>query len=333
MYETAFHTKDITDKKFLITGGAGFIGSNIVQYLLTHNAAMVRVLDNLATGNQENLKPFLKNKAFEFFEGDIRHADVCKQACEGIDLVTHQAAMGSVPRSIKDPLTTNDVNIGGFINMITAAKDAGVERFVYASSSSVYGDDPNLPKVEGQTGKPLSPYAVSKVTNELYADVFFNIYNLPVIGLRYFNVFGPNQDPSGAYAAVIPLFIDALVNEKPAYIDGDGLQTRDFTYVENAVQANILALTGTNEEAFNKVYNIAVGENFSVIKMYDTLAQIIGSDQKPEHREARVGDIRNSLADISRAENLLGYRPQVRFEDGLQKTVEYFKERFYSTAE
>ena len=331
MFEKPFHNKEISNLSFLVTGGAGFIGSNIVEYLLKYGAKKVRVLDDLSTGNIKNLEPFQNKSNFEFLQGDIRNPEDCKKAVEGIDLVTHQAALGSVPRSIKDPVSTNEVNASGFVNIITAAKDAGVNKFVYASSSSVYGDDPSLPKTEDKTGNPLSPYAVSKKTNELYAKVFGDIYKLPVIGLRYFNVFGPNQDPRGQYAAVIPLFIDGLIKNKPVFIDGKGDQTRDFTFVENAVQANIKALTTDNPEALNEVYNVAVGENYSVLDLYNALKEIIGKDQEPQFREARVGDIKNSLADISKAKDKLDYQPQVKFKEGLQKTVEYFKERFYTT--
>lgn len=322
----SFHTQDISGKRFLVTGGAGFIGSHIVEYLLRHNAGMVRVLDNFITGSAHNVAIFRNYNNYEFLEGDIRNADMCNVACLGMDHVSHQAALGSVPRSVKDPVTSNDVNIGGFVNMLTAAKDAGVKTFVYASSSSVYGDEPNLPKIEDRTGNPLSPYAVTKKANELYASVFADIFGMKVAGLRYFNVFGPRQDPHGPYAAVIPLFIKGILNKEPVYINGDGEQTRDFTFVENAVQANIKAMLAENNEAFGQVYNVAVGENFSVNFLYKAIGELLGSDHKATYREPRTGDIRNSLADISKAKKLLGYEPTQQFMNGLKLTVNYFSE-------
>jgi UDP-N-acetylglucosamine/UDP-N-acetylgalactosamine 4-epimerase len=323
----AFHTKDISGKNFLVTGGAGFIGSHIVAYLLDNGAGKVRVLDNLATGAAANAAMFRSYGQYEFIEGDIRNAKTCQVACEGIDHVSHQAALGSVPRSVKDPVTTNEVNVNGFVNIITAAKDAGVRTFVYASSSSVYGDEPNLPKREEKTGNLLSPYAVTKKTNELYAAVFKELYGLNVVGLRYFNVFGPRQDPNGPYAAVIPLFISNILNNTPAYINGDGEQTRDFTFVENAVQANIRGMLTDNAAAFGEAYNVAVGENFSVNFLYNSIKNLLHADQEPLYREARQGDIRNSLADISKANRLLGYQPTRQFSDGLKLTVDYFTSR------
>lgn len=323
-----FHTDDIRNKKILVTGGAGFIGSNLVEYLLTHGAAFVRVADNLSNGFLRNIEPFLKHKNFEFVEGTITDESFCQKVCEGINLVSHQAALGSVPRSIAFPLATHAANATGFLNMINAARNAGVERFIYASSSSVYGDEPNLPKREERLGRPLSPYAVSKLTNELYANVFALNYGMKVIGLRYFNVFGPNQDPNGPYAAAIPLFMDAAINNKTAYINGDGKQTRDFTYVENAVQANVRAMFCTDENAFGKVYNVAVGENVTINKLFDIIASCAGSSIKPVHREDRPGDIRDSLADISLAEKYLGYKPQVKLEAGISTTFEWFKKTF-----
>ncbi|MBS1584246.1 MAG: SDR family oxidoreductase [Bacteroidetes bacterium] len=323
-----FHNKDISNSNFLVTGGAGFIGSHIVEYLLTNGAGSVTVLDNLATGFKNNLDLFAAYSNLRFIEGDIRDAEVCKHACEGIDYVTHQAALGSVPRSVKDPITSNDVNAGGFVNMITAAKNAGVKSFVYASSSSVYGDEPNLPKREEKVGNPLSPYAVTKKTNELYADVFARLYGMKVLGLRYFNVFGPRQDPDGPYAAVIPLFVSGILKQTPVYINGDGEQTRDFTFVENAVQANIKGMLSENPAAYGTVYNIAVGENFSVNFLYNSIREMLGMPHEPTYREEREGDIRNSLADISRAKELLGYQPTQRFVDGLKKTVDFFKEMY-----
>ena len=322
-----FHTQDISGSSFLVTGGAGFIGSHITEYLLAHGAGKVRVFDSLATGFRKNIAPFEGLPNFEFVEGDIRDAEACAKACEGIHYVTHQAALGSVPRSVADPITSNEVNIGGFVNMITAAKNAGVRAFVYASSSSVYGDEPNLPKHEERTGNLLSPYAVTKMTNELYAGGFARLYNLKVVGLRYFNVFGPRQDPFGPYAAVMPLFVDGILNNKPVYINGDGNQTRDFTYVENAVQANIRGMLCENEAAFGHAYNVAVGENFTVNFLYESIRAQLGIDHQPTYRDPRAGDIRDSLADISKAKNLLGYAPTQRFADGLKLTVDYFRQR------
>ncbi len=323
-----FHTEDLSGKSFLVTGGAGFIGSHIVSYLLQHGARKVRVLDNLATGFEKNIEPFSAYPAFEFFPGDIRNAATCAEACTGIDHVSHQAALGSVPRSVKDPVTSNEVNVSGFVNMITAAKDAGVKSFVYASSSSVYGDEPNLPKVESRIGNALSPYAVTKRTNELYAAVFGQLYGMKTIGFRYFNIFGPRQDPDGPYAAVMPLFVSGIMHGTPVYINGDGLQTRDFTYVDNAVQANVKGMLCSNDAAFGQAYNIAVGENFSVTYLYESIREQLGMKHEATYREPREGDIRNSLADISKAQTLLGYEPTYRFEEGLKKTVDFFREKY-----
>lgn len=323
---SVFHSADLSNKTFLVTGGAGFIGSHIVGYLLQHGAAKVRVLDNLATGLQSNVDLYTAHPAYEFVNGDIRDYDTCLRACEGIQYVTHQAALGSVPRSVKDPVSSNAVNVNGFLNMLTAAKESGVTTFVYASSSAVYGDEPNLPKHEERVGNPLSPYAVTKKTNELYADVFARLYGMQIIGFRYFNVFGERQDPNGPYAAVMPLFVSGIINGTPVFINGDGEQTRDFTYVDNAVQANIRGMLTDNKEAFGKVYNIAVGENFSVNFLYHAIRDLLGIEHEATYRQEREGDIRNSLADISRARTLLGYNPQYRFSDGLQRTVAYFRE-------
>ena len=319
------HTKNLSQHSFLVTGGAGFIGSHIAEYLLANGAGKVRVLDNLVNGFQSNLDVLKNYHAFEFVEGDIRNLKTCQKACEGINYVSHQAALGSVPRSIKEPFYTNDVNVGGFVNILKAAVDNNVERFVYASSSSVYGDDPTLPKKEERTGNCLSPYAVSKKTNELYAEVFARVYKIPVIGLRYFNIFGPRQDPDGPYAAVIPLFVKGIINKTPVYINGDGEQTRDFTFVENAVQINIKAMLTDNDDALNKVYNVAVGEKFSVNYLYNAIRENLNCDHRATYREARDGDIKNSLADVSLATTLLAYQPAKKFEQGLKETIEYFK--------
>ena len=326
-----FHTQDISKRNFLITGGAGFIGSHIAEYLLKNGAAKVRVLDNMANGFESNIDVLKHFAAFEFIHGDIRNAEVCQKACENIHYVSHQAALGSVPRSLKEPVYFNEVNVGGFVNMLKAATDNKVETFVYASSSSVYGDEQTLPKVEGKVGNCLSPYAVTKKTNELYASVFASAYNLNLIGFRYFNIFGPRQDPDGAYAAVIPLFVKGILKRTPVYINGDGAQTRDFTFVDNAVQVNIKGMLAGNSEAFNKVYNVAVGESYSVNYLYNFCMEHLGSDWAATYREPRAGDIRNSLADISLAEKLLDYHPTKRFEDGLLETIEFFK-LMYSNA-
>ncbi|HRF25717.1 MAG TPA: NAD-dependent epimerase/dehydratase family protein [Ferruginibacter sp.] len=321
-----FHTKDISKSSFLVTGGAGFIGSHIAEYLLRNGAAKVRVLDNMVNGFQSNLDILRRYPAFEMMEGDIRDLDTCMKACEGIDYVSHQAALGSVPRSIKEPVYFNDVNVGGFVNMLKAAVDQKVKTFVYASSSSVYGDEPTLPKKEERIGNCLSPYAATKKTNELYAQVFADVYGIKLMGFRYFNIFGPRQDPNGPYAAVIPLFVKGIMNKSEVFINGDGEQTRDFTYVENAIQVNVKGMLTEREEAFKKVYNVAVGEYYSVNHLYKACADYLNSDWKPTHREPRAGDIRNSLADISLAMDLLDYKPVKRFDEGLRETIAYFKE-------
>lgn len=323
-----FHTQDIRQKSFLITGGAGFIGSHIVDYLLTNGARKVRVLDNLSTGLQSNVDLFTQHPHYEFVLGDIRDTATCQLACAGMDYVSHQAALGSVPRSVKDPVSTNEVNVTGFLNMLTAAKDAAVKTFVFASSSAVYGDEPHLPKVEERIGNPLSPYAVTKKTNELYADVFSKLYGMNLIGFRYFNVFGERQDPNGPYAAVMPLFVSGIINNAAVFINGDGEQTRDFTYVDNAVQANIRGMLSADTDSFGQVYNIAVGEKFSVNFLYKAIRDLLQIPHEPTYRQEREGDIRNSLADISKAKRLLGYNPQYRFEDGLKLTVDYFKNMY-----
>ncbi len=323
--KTKFHSEDISKHTFLVTGGAGFIGSHIAEYLLQNNAGKVRVIDNMSNGFESNLDVLRKYPSFEFVRGDIRSLDTCRQVCEGVDFVSHQAALGSVPRSVKDPASTNDTNVGGFVNMLKAAVDSGVKQFVYASSSSVYGDDPTLPKKEEKTGNCLSPYAVSKKANELYASVFASTYKVRVMGFRYFNIFGPRQDPDGPYAAVIPLFVKGILERTPVYINGDGNQTRDFTFVNNAVQANIRGMLTKNEDALNRVYNIACGENVSINDLFHKIAEHQKSDWKPQYRQPREGDVRNSLADISLANKLLNYEPFVKFEEGLPDTIEYFR--------
>jgi UDP-N-acetylglucosamine 4-epimerase len=324
----SFHKKNLDQLSFLITGGAGFIGSHIAEYLLQNGAKKVRVLDNLSNGFACNIEILQKYKGFEFIEGDIRNTDTCQQACAGIDHVSHQAALGSVPRSIQEPVYFNEVNVGGFVNMLKAAVDNNVTQFVYASSSSVYGDEPTLPKVESKVGNCLSPYAATKKTNELYAQIFADVYGMKIMGFRYFNIFGPRQDPDGAYAAVIPLFVKGIIKRTPVYINGDGEQTRDFTFIDNAVQVNIKGMLTDNEDAFNKVYNVAVGENFSVNYLYNTCKENLASDFNATYREPRAGDIRNSLADISLAKKLLGYQPTKNFGNGLTDTIDFFKKRY-----
>ncbi|MES1219686.1 MAG: SDR family oxidoreductase [Bacteroidota bacterium] len=313
--------------KILVTGGAGFIGSNLVEKLLQdERVSLVRVLDNLATGSLSNLEAFLFDSRFQFLEGDIRDYSKCMEACTGIDLISHQAALGSVPRSIADPLTTNNVNITGTLNIFTAAKENKIMRVVYAASSSTYGDHPGLPKVEDIIGNPLSPYAVTKYVNELYARVYANLYGLELIGLRYFNIFGPRQNPNGPYAAVIPLFAEALIKNKPPVINGDGSHSRDFTFVDNAVTANVLSLFTENKEAVNQVYNIACGHQTSLTELFDALRKSAGSDLQPVHGPDRKGDVKHSLADISKAKKLLKYSPAISVEEGLEKTFSWYKE-------
>ena len=325
MEKKSFHTKDITADSFLVTGGAGFIGSHIAEYLLKHGAKKVRVLDNMVNGFEKNLSILRAYPAFEFIEGDIRNLDTCMKACDSIDYVSHQAALGSVPRSIKEPVYFNEVNVGGFVNMLKAAVDNKLKSFVYASSSSVYGDEPTLPKVENKIGNCLSPYAATKKTNELYAQVFADVYGIKLMGFRYFNIFGPRQDPDGPYAAVIPIFVKGIIHQKPVYINGDGEQTRDFTFVDNAVQINIKGMLTENDEAFNKVYNVACGDFYSVNHLYNACSSQLKIDWPPTHREPRAGDIRNSLADISLAKEQLGYQPVKKFEEGLTETIDFFK--------
>lgn len=312
--------------RILVTGGAGFIGSNLTEFLLEQSSvAQVRVLDNLATGHLKNIDSFKTHPKFEFLQGDIRNYNDCLQACEGIDAIAHQAALGSVPRSINDPLTTNEVNITGTLQVFTAAKEKGVKRIVYAASSSTYGDHPGLPKIEDKIGNPLSPYAVTKLVNELYARVFAHTYGLELIGLRYFNVFGPRQDPNGAYAAVIPLFMKAVLDNEPPLINGDGEHSRDFTFVDNVVQANVRALFTNNKEAVNQVYNVAYGEQTSLNQLFALIKEIAGSDLSPKYGLERKGDVKHSLADISKARTLLGYTPSVSTRQGLKTSFEWYR--------
>lgn len=311
----------------LVTGGAGFIGSNLVKALVENETvSLVRILDNLSTGSKDNLATVIDHSKVEFIEGDIRDYDTCLRACDNIQAISHQAALGSVPRSIQDPLTTNAVNITGTLNVFTAAKEKGVGRIVYAASSSTYGDHPGLPKVEDKIGNPLSPYAVTKYVNELYARVYASVYDLPSIGLRYFNIFGPFQNPKGPYAAVIPLFAQALLNNKAPHINGDGSHSRDFTFVDNAVQANILALLTSNTHALNQVYNIACGEQTSLLELFGGLNAEAKTTIVPTHGPDRKGDVKHSLANIDKAKTLLGYAPVITVKEGLQKTFKWYKE-------
>ncbi|HWJ25077.1 MAG TPA: SDR family oxidoreductase [Flavisolibacter sp.] len=316
--------------RILVTGGAGFIGSNLVGHLLSKpEVELVRVLDNLSTGSLNNIEEFRSNSKFEFLEEDIRNYGLCLKACEGIDLVSHQAALGSVPRSINDPITTNEVNVSGTLNIFTAAKEKGIKRVVYAASSSTYGDHPGLPKVDDKIGNPLSPYAVTKYVNELYARVFAQLYGSKLIGLRYFNVFGPKQNPQGPYAVVIPLFIKSVLNNEPPVINGDGEHSRDFTYVANAIQANDRALFTANPEAVNQVYNVAVGEQTSLNQLFEMIKEVAGSDLAPKYGPERKGDVKHSLADISKAETLLDYVPAIGIKQAIRTTFEWYRQRHH----
>lgn len=321
----------LQNKKILVTGGAGFIGSNLVEKLL-EIGAIVRVLDNFATGHRHNIKPFFSNPNFILIEGDIRDLETCKKACEGQNYVLHQAALGSVPRSINDPITSNDVNVGGFLNMLIAARDAGVKKLVYAASSSTYGDSKSLPKVEDVIGKPLSPYAITKFVNELYADVFKKTYNFDTIGLRYFNVFGRRQDPKSAYAAVIPKFVMQLMNHEIPIINGNGEYSRDFTYIDNVVQMNILALINEDENANNQIYNTAFGERTTLNDLVKYLKEYLAeydlkiADIEIIYGDYRKGDVPHSLASIEKAKNLLNYNPKFSMKDGLKEAVKWYWE-------
>ena len=324
MYKASYHSQDLSRYNFLVTGGAGFIGSNLVEYLLKYGAKKVRVLDDLSNGYRENIQEFMNHPSFEFIEGDIRNLDTCKEALIDIDYVSHQAALGSVPRSIDNPLLSNAVNVSGFLNMLVAQKENNtVKRLVYAASSSTYGDHKALPKLEDNIGKPLSPYAVTKLVNELYADVFCKMYGTQIIGLRYFNVFGPKQSPHGAYAAVIPLFMQALKDGVSPIMHGDGKQTRDFTYVENAVQANIRAFFAP-DTSVNEVYNIAYGDRISLNTLWSDLQDISQIELQANYGPTRNGDIKDSLANISKAKNLLEYDPLFSAKEGMEVTWEVF---------
>lgn len=318
-----------SNTKIVITGGAGFIGSNLCEYFISSNYNVI-CLDNFATGHRHNIQALMKNENFTLIEGDIRNIEDCKNAVEGADYVLHQAALGSVPRSLLDPITSNDVNVSGFLNMLVASRDAGIKRFIYAASSSTYGDSESLPKVEHIIGKPLSPYAITKYVNELYAEIFSKTYGLETIGLRYFNVFGRKQDPKGAYAAVIPKFVMQLMNHESPIVNGDGNYSRDFTYIDNVIQMNELALTTKNPEAVNTVYNTAYGDRTTLNDLLKYL-KIALSD----HDEAigniaivygpnRAGDIPHSLASIDKAKKLLGYNPKFSMQEGLKEAVKWY---------
>lgn len=321
-------------KTWLITGVAGFIGSNLLETLLKLNQKVVGI-DNFATGHQHNLDEVQSLVSpeqwagFNFIEGDIRQLEDCQRACQGVDYVLHQAALGSVPRSINDPITTNSTNIDGFLNMLVAARDAKVQSFTYAASSSTYGDHPALPKVEDNIGKPLSPYAVTKYVNELYADVFAKTYGFNCIGLRYFNVFGKRQDPNGAYAAVIPKWTAAMIQGEPVFINGDGETSRDFCFIDNTVQANLLAATTENSEAKNQVYNVAVGDRTTLNQLFEAI-QIALKDngvdyqEAPTYREFRAGDVRHSQADVNKAKTLLGYEPGFAIKEGIAEAMPWY---------
>lgn len=321
----------VTKKKVLVTGGAGFIGSNLIDDLLL-NENFVVCLDNFSTGKRENIAHLKNHPNFLLLEGDIRNLNDCKIACEGVDIVFHEAALGSVPRSMEDPITTNEVNISGFLNMLVAARDASVKRFVYACSSSTYGDSTALPKVEDKIGKPLSPYAITKYVNELYGDVFTSLYGMELIGLRYFNVFGRRQDPFSTYSAVIPKFVSALINYEPITINGDGSFSRDFTYIENVILANHLAATTENSDAINQIYNVACGERTTLNQMVDALIEFM-SEYDPKIKNAkiiygpnRVGDIPHSLASIDKIQAKMNYQPLYLFKDGLKTSCKWYWE-------
>ena len=333
-YEELLQSLPQNPKTWLVTGVAGFIGSNLLETLLKLDQTVIG-LDNFATGYQHNLDEVQglvtaeQWARFRFIEGDIRNLDDCRKVCEGVNYVLHQAALGSVPRSINDPITTNATNIDGFLNMLVAARDAKVDSFTYAASSSTYGDHPGLPKVEDVIGKPLSPYAVTKYVNELYADVFAKTYGFNTIGLRYFNVFGRRQDPDGAYAAVIPKWTAAMIQGEPVYINGDGETSRDFCYIDNTVQANLLAAIAQSADARNQVYNVAVGDRTTLNQLFSAIKQSLGANSvivgyEPHYRDFRAGDVRHSQADISKAKQLLGYRPKFDINAGIDLAMSWY---------
>ena len=324
---------DLKNKTVLVTGGAGFIGSNLCEALLELEVK-VRCMDNLSTGFMHNIQPFLNHPNFQFIEADIRDIEACQAACHQVDYVLHQAALGSVPRSIKNPILTNAVNVNGFLNMLVASRDQQVKRFVYAASSSTYGDSKKLPKIENEIGAPLSPYAITKYVNELYATIFKNSYDLDTVGLRYFNVFGRKQDPKGAYAAVIPKFVIQFINHEMPVVNGDGSNSRDFTYIDNVIKMNLLALSTNNAEALNQIYNTAVGDRTTLVQLVHSLKKYLSkfdpaiADVKIIHGPNRLGDIPHSQASIDKAIKLLNYKPTHNFESGLENAVEWYWEQF-----
>ena len=325
--------KELTNKHVLVTGGAGFIGSNLCAYLLQNNVK-VTCLDNLITGKLENIEELMSNANFKFINGDITNLNDCTNACKDIDIILHQAALGSVPRSIENPINTNNINISGFLNILWAAKASNIKRVVYAASSSTYGDSKKLPKIEDEIGLPLSPYAVTKYVNELYAGVFSSLYNLELIGLRYFNVFGRKQDPNGAYAAAIPKFIKAFVNYESPIIHGDGSQSRDFTYIDNVIQANVLAATTTNSNAINQVYNVACGEQSILLDLLKHIQKLLKKfDEKIDQVKIsfgpeRIGDIKHSLASIEKAKKQLNYSPSHNVNEGIEAAIQWYWDYF-----
>ena len=319
-YHTGHH---LSKYSFLVTGGAGFIGSNLVEYLVQSGAGKVRILDNLSTGSLDNIKEFIDLPGVEFIEGDIRSYETCVNVMKGIDFVSHQAALGSVPRSINDPITTNDVNISGFLNILTSAKEANIKRMVYAASSSTYGDSKILPKQEDVIGNPLSPYAVTKYVNELYAQVFSKVYGFHAIGLRYFNVFGPKQNLNGPYAAVIPLFISTMLKNEQPIINGTGETSRDFTFISNVIQANIKSMLLDTIEN-DTVFNIACGDGTTLMDLVGAINENLGTSIEPVFRDFRSGDILHSLADISRAKSMISYKPEITFKEGIKLTIPFF---------
>jgi len=327
LYKKAYHNIDISDKSILITGGSGFIGSNLVEYLLKFNAGKVRVLDNLSNGYIENIEKFKQFSNFEFLEGDIRDMETCEKSLIDIDYVTHQAALGSVPRSIGDPIVSNNVNIGGFLNMLVASKESKkLKNFIYAASSSTYGDSKLSPKVEGNEGKPLSPYAVTKAVNEMYADVFSKVYKFHTIGLRYFNVFGPGQNPENPYAAVIPIFCKAFLDNTTPFINGDGETSRDFTFIENVVQANIKAMFIQNLNK-HEIFNVACGGSVTLNEIIELLNKLSNKKINAHYGPERIGDIKHSRASIEKAKKFLNYNQEIEFEEGLKITFEHYKNK------
>jgi len=328
---TESQKEKISSSKILVTGGAGFIGSNLCEYLIELGAT-VKCLDNFSTGHRKNLDKIINHPNFELFEADVRNLDDCQMACKGVDYVFHEAALGSVPRSLDDPITSNAVNVSGFLNMLVASRDHKVKRFVYAASSSTYGDSEKLPKVENEIGKPLSPYAITKYVNELYAEIFQNAYNLDTIGLRYFNVFGKKQDPNGAYAAVIPKFVMQFMAHESPLINGDGTYSRDFTYIDNVLQMNLLAITSDNSKAVNEVYNTAVGDRTNLLELTQLLKKHLSeydaeiANVEIKHGPNRPGDIPHSLASVEKAKNLLNYEPSHKIDDGLKEAVSWYWE-------